>query len=165
MQLRGRPRMRDSRPYQGRPEYGRSGHSPGMERNYRDRYYSPGYSCSPYYRYPGRNHSPYREQYYNGGDKDKYSRGSDHGRPSYDKPVHIPTQNNRGATSPSYGRPNHDDSHYRGSSVHSKSNVGISVAVTIETVIKTGNFLVALQEMRAVQGAIHQIEVQTETAI
>ena len=33
--------MRDSRPYQGRPEYGsRSGHSPGMERNYRDRYYS-----------------------------------------------------------------------------------------------------------------------------
>ena len=41
----------------------------------------------------------------------------------------------------------------------------IRVSVTIETVIKTGNFLVALQEMRAVQGAIHQIKVQTETAI
>ena len=34
--------MRDSRPYQGRPEYrSRSGHSPGIERNYRERYYSP----------------------------------------------------------------------------------------------------------------------------
>ena len=40
----------------------------------------------------------------------------------------------------------------------------IRVAVTIETVIKTGNSHEALQEMRAVQGAIRQIQVQTETA-
>ena len=187
MQLRGRPRMRDYRPYQGRPEYGsRPGHSPGMERNYRDRYYSPGYSCSPNYRYSGRNLSPYRERYYNGGDRDKYSHRSDHGRPSsYDKPVHIPTQNYRGTTSSSYGRPNRDDSHYRGRSVHSNSNVGgndfprrqdygknasynsesYTLVVTIEKVIKTENSLEALREMRAVQGAIRQIKVQTQTEI
>ena len=41
----------------------------------------------------------------------------------------------------------------------------IRVAVTIETVIKTGNSLEALREMRAVQGAIRQIKVQTETEI
>ena len=72
--------IKDSIPYQGRPNYGRrSGHSPGIERNYRERYYSPGYSCLPNYRYPGRNHSPYREQHYNRGDRDKYSCVSDHG--------------------------------------------------------------------------------------
>ena len=39
------------------------------------------------------------------------------------------------------------------------------VAVTIETVIKTRNSIEALQEVRAVQGAIGQIKVQTETVI
>ena len=41
----------------------------------------------------------------------------------------------------------------------------IRVAVTIEAVIKTRNSLEALREMRAVQGAIRQIKVQTETEI
>ena len=72
--------IKDSKPYQGRPEYGRrSGHSPGIERNIRERNYSLGYSRLPNYRHPGRNHFPYREQHYNSGDRDKYSCMSDHG--------------------------------------------------------------------------------------
>ena len=41
----------------------------------------------------------------------------------------------------------------------------ITLAATIETVIKTVNSHEALQEMRAPQEAIHQIKVQMETAI
>ena len=153
MQLRGRPRMRDSRLYQGRPEYGsRPGHSPGMERNYRDRYYSPGYSRSPNYRYPGRNLSPYRERYYNGGDRDKYSHRSDHGRPSsYDKPVHIPTQNYRGTTSPSYGRPNRDDSHRHHIPLPSERDMLLTVNILLngvhtESVLDTAAMVTLVRE-------------------